>query len=303
MDKNFYENEIGHKEVLTALNSLAADCPALFMTTIGSSVMGRPIPAVRIGTGEKKLLYVGCHHGAEHITSGIILRFLEELCSLYGSDKKIYGIDPGHIFNSRCIYMIPMLNPDGAELSVKGADKKDVLYERLIKMNKSEDFSHWQANARGVDLNHNYDAGFSEYKALEKELGCDFPCPSRYSGEYPESEPETAAVCNFIRVLLPFHYLFSFHTQGEEIYSGYNGKEPRGSVRAAQTLALNSGYTYTKPDSSSASYGGLKDWYIDKYSLPAFTVECGKGENPLPPSELIPIYISIRKMLFISLVI
>ena len=39
---------------------------------------------------------------------------------------------------------------------------------RGLKYNQqSDDFSHWQANARGVDLNHNYDSGFYEYKKIE----------------------------------------------------------------------------------------------------------------------------------------
>jgi g-D-glutamyl-meso-diaminopimelate peptidase len=77
-----------------------------------------------------------------------------------------------------------MLNPDGVDLQIKGIEAGGILSERLLKMNGREDFSHWQANARGVDLNHNYDAGFHEYKKLEKENDI---CAgaTRYSGEYP----------------------------------------------------------------------------------------------------------------------
>ena len=171
--------------------------------------------------------------------------------------------------------MIPMLNPDGVELGT-------------------------QANANGVDLNHNYDAGFEEYKKIEKELGITGPAPTRYSGEHPESEPETQAICSFIRTLEPIKYLFTFHTQGEEIYSGYNGYEPKNSRRTAEALCRYSGYTHTLPE-KAASYGGLKDWYVKEFDLPAYTIECGKGENPLPLTDLGNIYITLRKMLFHTL--
>ncbi len=266
-----------HQDLLCDLTFLAQKYPMLKLTTIGHSVMKRPIPALKIGNGNVKLLYVGTHHGLESITSALLIKFAGELCEHFEKSNMIYGIDPRYIYETRCIYMIPMLNPDGVELCR-------------------------QANANGVDLNHNYDAGFEEYKKIEKELGITGPAPTRYSGEHPESEPETKAICSFIRALTPFKYIFTFHTQGEEIYSGYNGYEPKNSIRVAKALARYSGYIHTQPE-HIASYGGLKDWYVKEFDLPAFTIECGRGKNPLPMSELVGIYIALRKMFFHSLIL
>lgn len=266
-----------HETLLTELTALAKTYPEIKMTTIGHSAMGKPLPAIKIGQGGVKLLYVGTHHGLESITSALLIKFLGELCKHFENRNMIYGIDPRYIFETRCIYMIPMLNPDGVEL-------------------------YSQANANGADLNHNYDAGFEEYKKIEKELGITGPAPTRYSGEHPESEPETQAMCSFIRALAPFKYLFTFHTQGEEIYSGWQGHEPKNSHRTAEALARYSGYTHTEPE-EAASYGGLKDWYVKEFDLPAFTIECGRGQNPLPMSELSGVYIALRKMLFHSLIL
>lgn len=263
--------------LLSELTSLAKAYPEIKMTTIGHSVKGKPIPAIKIGKGDVKLLYVGTHHGLESISSALLMKFLSELCGHFEKRNIIYGIDPYYIYETRCIYMIPMLNPDGVELKR-------------------------QSNANGVDLNHNYDAGFEEYKKLEKELGIEGPAPTRYSGEHPESEPETRAICSFIRSLAPFKYLFTFHTQGEEIYSGYNGYEPKSSVNVAKTLSRCSGYIHALPE-NAASYGGLKDWYVKEFDLPAYTIECGKGENPLPLTDLSNIYITLRKMLFTTLTV
>lgn len=304
MDKNFYRSEMDHIGIISALNSLASKYRFLFMTTIGGSVLGKPIPAIRIGEGKDKLLYVGCHHGMERITSGILIRFLEDLCEYFHCNGTLYGVSAEYVFKNRTIYVVPMLNPDGGDIQLHGVSENSILYERLLKMNgTSRDFSHWQANARGVDLNHNYNAGFEQYKDIEKNLGISEGAPTRYSGEFPESEPETSAMCGFIRTLAPFRYLFTLHTQGEEIYSGYNGHEPKGSQRTGEILASTSGYTLTEPENCAASYGGLKDWYIKTYDRPAYTIECGRGKNPLPPGELIPIYITIRKMLYRSLII
>lgn len=273
MEKNFYT----HNDMISALNDLAREHPQLLLSTLGNSVNGRPIAGARIGVGNVRLLYVGTHHGLESITSALLIKFLSELCSHFSNGKMIYGIDPEYIFKTRCIYFVPMLNPDGVDL-------------------------HRQANANGVDLNHNYDAGFEEYKHIEKELGITPQNTSRYSGISPESEPETKALCKFIREAAPFKYIFSFHSQGEEIYSGYRGYEPKNSRRSALALARHSGYTLAYPE-EIASYGGLKDWYVKEFDLPAYTIEIGKGENPLPIACLKDIYINLRKMLFMSLIL
>ena len=53
-------------------------------------------------------------------------------------------------------------------------------------------------------------------------------------------------------------------------------------------LAAASGYALdtVPPESANAGY---KDWVIDALGVPAFTVECGLGENPLPAEQLAPI--------------
>mgnify|MGYP001540708298 CR=1 FL=1 len=63
-----------------------------------------------------------------------------------------------------------MLNPDGVDLHIGGMWEHFPLRERVLIMNGgSSDFESWQSNARGVDLNHNYNALFKEYKTLERE--------------------------------------------------------------------------------------------------------------------------------------
>jgi g-D-glutamyl-meso-diaminopimelate peptidase len=145
------------------------------------------------------------------------------------------------------------------------------------------DFSTWQANARGVDLNHNYDAGFEEYKRIEKEMGI-VPGPSLFSGESPESEPEVRGVANLVRTLVPYAVV-SLHTQGEEIYAYPRTKR---QDRVAERLAELTGYKVAVAD-GTAGYGGLCD-YTGALGIPSFTLELGRGTNPLSETELIKIF-------------
>ena len=69
------------------------------------------------------------------------------------------------------------------------------------------------------------------------------------------------------------------------IYWQYQGYAPEGAAALAEKLAAASGYALdTVPDESS--FAGYKDWVIDSLDTPAFTVECGLGESPLPLEQL-----------------
>lgn len=82
--------------------------------------------------------------------------------------------------------------------------------------------------------------------------------------------------------------MLALHTQGEVIYWNYHGYAPPGAEELAGRLAGVSGYALDDvPDESSNA--GYKDWVIDELDVPAFTIECGLGENPLPIEQLEPI--------------
>ncbi len=179
-----------------------------------------------------------------------------------------------------------------------GVDENNPLRDRLLEMNDgSEDFSSWQANARGVDLNHNYDAGFAEYKQLEKEQNMKKGAPTRYSGECAESEPEVAALCNLMRFSAPWKGVMTLHTQGEEIFAPLCDKSEKGEV-TARRLSQLTGYRLSRAE-GLAAYGGMSDWCAEKLSVPSFTMECGRGKNPLPITQTSSIYATMRAALFL----
>lgn len=174
------------------------------------------------------------------------------------------------------VYIVPMVNPDGVEIAARG--------------------KRWQANARGVDLNHNYDALWSLSKNAEEQNGVFSPGPTRYGGEFPESEPEAHAVANFTRQN-KFDLVAALHSQGEVVYYDFCGYVPEGTIEYLDRIEAVSPYRRDTP-CGIASYGGYKDWFIKKYKKPGFTIEIGLGENPLYLSELGTVYPSARAVLW-----
>ncbi len=302
MENNLMDLSVpmNHAGLCEAIARLCDAYDFLVALPLGQSVLGRTIPRIVLGDPDASVgaLYVGAHHGMEWITSMILLQFVCEYCEAYQKKETVYRLNMEMLFRTRRIDVIPMLNPDGVEYQQCGVTEDNPIRERLLRMNGgSEDFSRWQANGRGVDLNHNYNAGFDAYKKLEREAGIENGAPTRYSGEHPESEPETSALCNLLRYADPINLILTLHTQGEEIYYTSGGETAPHSRRLAETFSRMTGYALAEPD-GMAAYGGLTDWYIREFSRPSFTVECGRGENPLPLSDFRSIYASVREMLF-----
>lgn len=285
---------ITYAQMMSELDEISGEYPFFTRSVIGKSLVGREIPLISVGRGKKAVLFVGTHHGMEWITTALLLDFLRDIGKAVKNGKRIFGGDAGQILENRTLCVVPMLNPDGVELQINGKDELNPLTDRINAMSGG-DFSRWQANGRGVDLNHNYDAGFFEYKDYERKHGI-AAGPTLFSGEYPESEPETSALCSFIRAR-GICLLLALHTQGEEIYYDYGGIVPDGGKVIAKRLSALSGYALSEP-AGSAAYGGLKDWFIKEYGLPAFTLECGRGVNPLPIGDSDIIYSGIREALF-----
>jgi len=295
----FYENiAFDHAQMMRVLSELLTRYSFLDLSYLGTSILGVPIPILTVGTGHREILYVGAHHGMEWITSLVLCRFLAELCKSVEEEREVFRTSLPILLETCKLSIIPMLNPDGVSYQIHGIDQENPLRERLFRLNPcGEDFSKWQANARGVDLNHNYNAGFWEYKRLEAEHGIVEGAPTRYSGEHPESEPEVSALCNWIGFHDSLCGILTLHTRGEEIYYR-NGEScaPRAPA-IARRIAELTGYRIAKTD-GLASYGGLTDWCALEGRIPCFTLECGYGENPLPISDHTEIYSRLRRLFY-----
>lgn len=262
--------------LLRDVERLIETFPFLHRHTIGRSVMGKPLLGLRLGTGERMLFVNGAFHANEWITAPLALRFVEELARALQEGKPYRGTDLRELFRSVTLWTVPMVNPDGVDLSIRGAGPEHPHRDSLLAWNGgSGDFTQWKANIRGVDLNDQFPA-FWETERDRRDVGG--PGPRDYTGEAPLTEPEAAAVAAFTEEH-DFSAVIALHTQGREIYWNYRGMEPPEAESLAEKMALASGYKAVKLTGSDAGY---KDWFIYRWGRPGFTVEAGLGANPLP---------------------
>lgn len=133
-----------------------------------------------------------------------------------------------------------MVNPDGVAIETGGIAQAG-RFAPLVRRVSKGDTHCWQANGRGVDLNHNFDAGWRDLRQREIAAGITEPAPTRFGGYYPESEPESHGLAQLCR-REQFSMAAVLHSQGEEIYWQYGKHTPRCSLEIAHAMEAVSGY-------------------------------------------------------------
>lgn len=242
-------------------NTVIKKTVALFLKgadtgSIGRSAKGRIIPYIHVGGYEgRQIIITAAIHAREHVTSWVVLRqAMQTLKTHSGKDG---------------FYFIPCVNPDGVEI-VFGTDAVPAWY--------NGDPCLYKANARGVDLNVNFDAGWGTGKNNTFTLSGE-----NYIGEYPLSEPESKALARFTLEVKPSATV-SYHSKGREIYYEYNlPQRLKNRYRViAERLSEQTGYEIVE---NLPSAGGYKDWCQEKFRIPAFTIEIGDDSLTHPLSE------------------
>ncbi len=297
-----YITEIKEYDYINAkrtVGELAKRYPFLKTSVIGRSCAGRDITAVKLGKTSEYALIAAAFHGSEYITSTVLLRFIEELCRAIDDDASISGFNARRAMYGRGVIFVPVVNPDGVEISQKGVSGCGFMSENIAKISGGN-YKKWNANIRGVDINHNFSAGFERLRKMEQAAGINGPAPTRFGGYRPESEPETLALTNLCRSIRIRHAV-ALHSQGEVIYWKYGEKKIPRSEKMAEIMSTSAGYPLCEPEGLAVG-GGFKDWFITEFSRPAFTVEIGKGENPLPISSAEEIIEQIREMLMLTVI-
>ena len=259
---------------------------------IGHSLLRREITALICGEeADTRVLMAAAFHGQEWLTTLCALRLCEEMGSHLRADLPLCGVSLTRALQGRQVWFVPLVNPDGVEIARYGSVAAGP-YAATAARCGADTPSVWRGNARGVDVNSNFNAGWAQMQALAQKSG-------KNCGEAPESEPETRALADLCR-RVSFRHVVALHTQGEEIYWRYGAHTPPQSEMMARVLSAVSGYTVADPP-ESASHGGFKDWFIDTFHRPAFTLELGLGQNPLPLRQFEEIYQKAREMLLLSL--
>lgn len=273
------------------VRGLAARYPFISTGEIGKSVMGRPLWRMSLGWGENRVLYNASHHANEWICTPVLLKFTEELAAAYAAGERIFSISAGELLDYAAIYIIPAVNPDGIDL-VTGELQSGEYYSSAQRIGANYPAfpfpDGWKANIRGVDLNLQYPAGWEQAKENKFGQGIVSPAPADYVGSGPLVAPEARAMYDFTLALDPA-LILAYHTQGEVIYWKFLDYEPENSRNIAGTLSAVSGYAVEDTPYASG-FAGYKDWFIQDFNRPGYTIEAGLGVNPLPLSQFAQIY-------------
>lgn len=260
-----------YSELTTVLENAATDHSDITqLSDVGSSHEGRTIPLLKISadaeqdSSEPEVLFTCNQHAREHLTTEMCLRIVERFTDGYGTDQTVTDF-----VDSREIYVIPTVNPDGSEHDIEGGQ-----------------YQGWRKNRQdqGTDLNRNWG-----YK-----WGCcggssDDPASETYRGESGFSAPETAAVRDFVdsRVVDGEQQLkghIDFHTYGElvlwpfghttdEVTEDMTEEQAQRFRTVGEEMAGSNGYT---PQQSSDLYvtdGDINGWMWGQHRILSFTFE------------------------------
>ncbi|CEG33662.1 M14 family metallopeptidase [Peribacillus simplex] len=283
-----------YQSLLDDLDVLSCHYPFIKVESVGKSVLGKELLEVRIGQGEKIIHYNGSFHANEWITTAVLMKWLNDFLLAVTNDRTLCGMDCMPYYRDMSISMVPMVNPDGVDLVLKGEEAAEGKVDVLKINNGNPAFYAWKANIRGVDLNNQYPANWEVEKRRKIPKA---PAPRDFPGETALSEPEALAMKE-LAIRRNFERVLALHTQGKEFYWGYEGHEPEHAANVAREFEERSGYRAVKYVDSHAGY---KDWFIQEFKRSGFTIELGKGINPLPLSHLPGIYEDSVKILMAGL--
>ncbi|WP_218151601.1 M14 family metallopeptidase [Alteribacillus iranensis] len=285
-------NEYGWRELEDDRERLGV---SIYQKKIGWSRLGKPIWLFRVGKGKKRICYSGTWHGNEWLNTWLLMKFLMEIERKYRNHESWHHVNIRAVLDEEVtLYFLPLVNPDGAELVQEGLQRTHSFFDEIHTINEGfHCYKHWSANAAGVDLNHQWPAGWKR----ESDTSPQRPFPRHYGGEAPLTEPETRAVYQ-LTMEEEFDIVLAFHSQGEEIYWGYQHLEPPESRAMAEKLAKASSFRAVQTADSSAGY---KDWFIKEFRRPGFTIETGVGQNPLSITSAARIWITTVPLLLETL--
>jgi carboxypeptidase T len=254
--------------------------------SIGRSYEGRDIWAVKLTQnvdgptdGKPEVMINALMHARERASSELAIYMLQVLANNYGASGRL-GTKVTRIMNSTVIYIIPMMNPDGAEYDFSGGR-----------------FHKWRKNRQatpdpryiGIDLNRQF--GYT----WDCCAGGASPKPSSdyYQGPSAFYTPEDRAYRDFVESRVvngksKITEILSLHSAAREVLWPYaytktdvpsdmTADDHAAFVALGQGIAKRDGY---KPMQSSDLYiisGDQDDWAYGTQGIFAITIELPKG--------------------------
>ncbi len=274
------------------IQELAQTYPFLQTSLLGRSAYGRPIRSLTVGTGPRKVIYSASHHANEWITTPVLLKFAEDFAAAIQSGGQIGGTDANALAQAATVHLVPIVDPDGVDLVTGAIEPGSLPY--TVARDLADNYPDipfpegWKANLLGVDLNLQYPAGWLQAREIKFSQGYTRPGPRDYVGRAPLNQLESRALADYTEEIDPALVL-AYHTQGKVIYWQFQDIEVPGARELGEEFARLSGYELADTPFES-SFAGYKDWFIQQWRRPGYTVEVGQGTNPLPLSQFDDIY-------------
>ncbi|GIJ66422.1 M14 family zinc carboxypeptidase [Virgisporangium ochraceum] len=286
-----------YAEMTAEINQIVADHPTIAQKVqYGTSYEGRALIALKISDNvatdenEPEVLYNAHQHAREHLTVEMALYLANMFTNDYGSDSRVTNV-----VNSREIWILPDVNPDGGEYDIATGSYRSWRKNRQPNSGSS---------AVGTDLNRNWSYNWGCCGGSSGSTSSE-----TYRGPSAFSAPETAAFRNFvlgrriggvqqIKMNIDFHtysqlILWPYGYTTANTAPGLNADQELTFRTIGQQMAATNSYT---PEQSSDLYitdGDSIDWMWGDQGIWAYTFEMypgssGSGGGFYPPDEVIP---------------
>nr|MBA3747212.1 zinc carboxypeptidase [Solirubrobacterales bacterium] len=284
-----------YQEWVDETAAIAVAHPTLVTRTqIGTSHENRPIWALKVSDNaasdeaEPEILFTHGQHAREHLTVEMALYLLHALTEQHATDARIRNV-----VDTREIWIVPSVNPDGAEF--------DVATGSYVYWRKNRQPPPPLATAIGTDLNRNWDFQWGCCGGSSGDPGSE-----TYRGPSPFSAPETQALRNFVQSrriggVQQIKAAIDFHTYGElvlwpygytvaDIAPGLDADQRAAFVAIGQSMAASNGYTAQQSSDLYITDGSIDDWLWAAEGVFGFTFEMyPRSSSPgfYPADELI----------------
>lgn len=272
-------------EMVNDINAIKRKYPEyVSVNVIGKTVDGREIHDIILGNPEASgcVMFQASVHAREYMCSQLVMKQIEYYLSNY--NQKYNGESYHDIFDKVCVHIVPMTNPDGVTIAQKGINgiRSKTLRKKLKKMPGISRSSNWKANARGVDINRQFNYKFVKGKSLKK-----YACYAGYGGPSPASEKESKALLYVVNTYNP-KATVSYHAMGNVIFHGYKCDKKTGKKlkKLTEKIRKLTGYSYLY----SSPGQGFANYLNKKKHIPSTTVEIGMYTTPVPISQFATVW-------------
>ena len=295
MESKIHGIDYSYLEIKRLISAICTKYPFVSVSNIGKSASGRDIPVLSLGATGDFTLFLGGDDPSCRITTLIMLKFIAELSEKISAGEQMCGINIRKAMFGRGIAVLPLLNPDGYEIALRGENGCGAMAHKIARL-CGGDFSKWRANLRGVELSRNLFTGFEQRRCDERLKNISGPRFEGFSGYRPESEPETVAFADFCRNK-NVRQLISLSAFGQTVMYSGNPVAPPRSAKMAEVMAAVTSFTVTPPISDMQFC--LGDWFTYELYRPAISVKIGSESAP-PVNELTYWYARMRELLTLS---